>query len=368
VKVSLFTEIQCATETSAADRLYEFLEQAELADTLGYRGFWIAEIHCQPRFSVLSAPYAVLGAVSQRTRRLRLGVAVNTLPVHHPVQLAEQAAILDLLTRGRMDFAAGGGHPHTGVYECFGVDQKKTREMMEESLKIIRAAWTEDVLTFDGQFFRIPEVVVNPKPLQKPHPPIYIAASSLDGVEFAARLGLNLFLPIHTRTREQLVKLSNSYWTQLESHGHNPAQRELGLLVPMLLAETTREAENRAQDGIMSYYKIIGEMRSHYIRWLTQQGLDLPDRLTKTPLGEGLTFERVCAEHAVVGDSEKTVAALKRLAKETGATHVLAWMNIGSAPSKFVLESMRQFARDVMPRLEMYHPKRRPSISTAGHS
>ncbi len=136
----------------------------------------------------------------------------------------------------------------------------------------------------------------------------------------------------------------------------------------MLLAETTKEAESRAQEGIMSYYKIIGEMRSHYIRWLTQQGLDLPDRLAKSSMADGLTFERVCAEHAVVGDSDKTVVALKRLAKETGATHVLAWMNIGSAPSKFVLESMRQFARDVMPRLETYHPERRPTISTAGHS
>jgi alkanesulfonate monooxygenase SsuD/methylene tetrahydromethanopterin reductase-like flavin-dependent oxidoreductase (luciferase family) len=98
--------------------LNEFLEQAELADRLGFYGFWIAEIHCQPRFSLLSAPYVVLGAAAQRTHRLRLGVAVNTLPVHHPVHLAEQAAMLDLISRGRMDFAAGGGHPHSRAYEC----------------------------------------------------------------------------------------------------------------------------------------------------------------------------------------------------------------------------------------------------------
>ncbi|HEX9444186.1 MAG TPA: LLM class flavin-dependent oxidoreductase, partial [Candidatus Binatia bacterium] len=120
MKFSLFTEIQCPAGAAPVERLDEFLAEAELADTLGFRGFWIAEIHFQPRFSLLSAPYAVLGAASQRTKRLRLGVAVNTLPVHHPVQLAEQAAMLDLLSRGRMDFAAGGGHPHSRVYECFG--------------------------------------------------------------------------------------------------------------------------------------------------------------------------------------------------------------------------------------------------------
>ena len=368
MKVSLFTEIQCATETPAVDRLYEFLEQAELADTLGFRGFWIAEAHCQPRFSVLSAPYAVLGAASQRTRRLRLGIAVNTLPIHHPVQLAEQAATLDLLTHGRMDFAAGGGHPHSGVYECFGIDHKKTREMMEESLSVIRAAWTDDLLTYDGQFFRIPGVVVNPKPVQKPHPPLYIAASSADGVEFTARLGLNLFLPIHTRTREQLITLSNSYWKSLEGHGHDPVHRELGLLVPMHLAKTTREAQNRAQVGIMSYYKIIGEMRSSYIEWITRKGIDFPDRLSKSSMADGLTYERVCAEHAVIGDSDTAMTELTQLAEQTGAAHILAWMNIGSAPNRFVLESMRQFAQDVMPRLETYSPEGRPGSGAAGRS
>lgn len=363
MKFSLFTEIQCSQEDSPETRLEEFLEQAELADTLGYRSFWIAEIHCQPRFSVLSAPYVVLGAAAQRTQRLRLGVAVNTLAVHHPVQVAEQAAMLDLLTHGRMDFAAGGGHPHTRVYECFGVDQKKTRELMEESLTIIRAAWTQDVLTFDGQFFRIPEVVVNPKPVQRPHPPIHIAASSSEGVEFAARLGLNLFLPIHTRTRGQLLDLSNSYWKLLEASGHDRAGQELGLLVPMHLAETIGEAQNRAQNGIMSYYKTIGEMRTNYIQWLGRRGIDLPSRLAKTSMGEGLTFERVCAEHAVVGDSYAAIAALQRLADETGATHILAWMNIGSASHRFVLESMKQFAREVMPELEQYRPDSRSSLS-----
>lgn len=363
MKFSLFTEIQCSQEDSPMTRLEEFLEQAELADTLGYRGFWIAEIHCQPRFSVLSAPYTVLGAVSQRTRRLRLGVAVNIVAAHHPVQMAEQAAMLDLLSHGRMDFAAGGGHPHTRVYECFGVNQDKTREIMEESLKIIQAAWTEDVLKFEGRFFRIPEVVVNPKPLQRPHPPVYIAASSPDGVDFASRLGLNLFLPIHTRTREQVLNLSNSYWKLLEEHGQEPSQRELGLLVPMHLAETIGEAKNRAEQGIMSYYRTIADMRSDYIQWLNGQGIDLPSRLGKTSTGEGLTFERVCSEHAVVGDFDTAVAALKRLADETGATHILVWMNIGSARHDFVLESMKQFAREVMPELERYRPEKRSSLS-----
>jgi alkanesulfonate monooxygenase SsuD/methylene tetrahydromethanopterin reductase-like flavin-dependent oxidoreductase (luciferase family) len=192
VKNSLFTEIQCPPGSSPEKRLQEFLEQAEAADRLGFTTFWVAEIHCQPRFSLLSAPYIVLGAAAQRTRRLRLGVAVNTLPIHHPVQLAEQAAMLDLVSGGRMDFAAGGGHPHSRAYECFGADHKVTHEVMAEGLDVIRKAWSDETLSYHGRFFQIPEVVVNPKPLQRPLPPFYMATSSMDGVEVGARLGINL--------------------------------------------------------------------------------------------------------------------------------------------------------------------------------
>ena len=345
---SLFTEIQCGAVDSPAARIDEFLEQAELADRLGYLGYWLAEIHCQPRFSVLSAPYVVLGAAAQRTKRLRLGVAVNTLPVHHPVQLAEQAALLDLVSHGRMDFAAGGGHPHSRVYECFGADHKQTHHYMEESLVVIRKAWTQETLVFDGRFFNIPEVIVNPKPVQNPAPPFYIATSSLEGVEVGARMGVNLLLPIHTRTPEQVTEFSKAYWTGLEKNHHD--RQELGLLVPMHLAETTAQARSRAQAGIMSYFKTIADMRSEYIDWLTRRGAELPARLAKTAAGQPMAYDTICAQHAVVGDSEFAVKMLRELAEGTGATHFLVWMNIGSVPHSLVLESMRQFAEEVMPK------------------
>src|SRR5918996_794500 len=297
MRFSLFTEIQCPDGSLPAARLEEFMEQAELADRLGFNAFWIAEIHCQPKFSLLTAPYVVLGGVAQRTRRLRLGVAVNTLPIHHPVQMAEQAAMLDLLSGGRMDFAAGGGHPHSRVYECFGADHKQTHEYMEESLAIIRKAWTQETLSFDGRFFQIPEVIVNPKPVQNPPPPFYMATSSLEGVEVGARMGVNLLLPIHTRTPEQVAEFSQAYWTGLKKNHHD--RHELGLLVPMHLAETTSQARSRAQaeDGVMTYFKTIADMRSQYIDWLTRRGVDLPARLGRSGAGQPVAYEKGCGDH-----------------------------------------------------------------------
>lgn len=350
MKVSLFTEIQCPQGSSPAARLEEFMEQAELADRGGFHAYWVAEIHCQPKFSLLSAPYVVLGAVAQRTKRLRLGVAVNTLPVHHPVELAEQAAMLDLVSNGRMEFAAGGGHPHSRVYECFGADHKSTHDYMAESIEIIQKAWSNETLAFTGKFFDIPEVIVNPKPVQKPLPPIYMATSSLDGVQVAARLGVNMFLPIHTRTPEQVVEYANAYWGGLKANGHNLQSRELGLLMPMHLARTTADAKARAEAGVMSYFKTILDMRIEYTDWLIGRGVELPARL-RTAAGAQVAFEAVCEKHAVIGDANLAVAKIKQLTQQTGATHVLAWFNIGTVPHALVMESMERFTKDVTPKL-----------------
>jgi len=350
MKFSLFTEIQCPQGSSPAARLEEFLDQAELADRLGFATYWVAEIHCQPKFSLLSAPYVVLGAAAQRTKRLRLGVAVNTLPVHHPVQLAEEAAMLDLVSGGRMDFAAGGGHPHSRAYECFGADHKSTHDIMAEGLQIIRKAWSEETLTFDGKFFQIPEVIVNPKPVQNPLPPFYMATSSLDGVEVGARLGINLLLPIHTRAPDQVYEFADAYWAGLKKNGHDPKTKEMGLLIPMHLAKTPAEAQSRSEAGVMSYFKTILDLRLDYTDWLNRRGVELPARL-RTAAGSMVGFDTVCEKHAVIGDSPLAIDKLKELTQRTGATNLLTWFNIGTVPHAAVRAAMEQFATEVMPKL-----------------
>jgi len=350
LKCSLFTEIQVPNGASPAARLEEFMEQAELADRLGFHTYWVAEIHCQPQFSLMSAPYVVLGAVAQRTKRLRLGVAVNTLPVHHPVQLAEHSAMLDLVSGGRMEFACGGGHPHSRAYECFGADHKATHEVMAEAMTVIRKAWSNEKLVHDGKFFHIPEVIVNPKPVQNPLPPFWMATSSLDGVEVGARLGVNLFLPIHTRTPDQVFEFADAYWAGLKKHGHDATAKELGLLAPMHLAKTTGEAKARSEAGVMSYFKTILDMRVDYTDWLTRRGAELPARL-RTAAGAVVGFETVCEKHAVIGDAQFAIEKIKELAKKTGATQLLTWFNIGTVPHAAVKESMQQFAEEVMPKI-----------------
>jgi alkanesulfonate monooxygenase SsuD/methylene tetrahydromethanopterin reductase-like flavin-dependent oxidoreductase (luciferase family) len=177
-----------------------------------------------------------------------------------------------------------------------------------------------------------------------------MATSSIEGVEVGARLGVNLFLPIHTRTPEQVIEYAGAYWNGLKERGHDRKGRELGLLLPMHLAPTTAEAKARSEAGIMSYFKTITDMRVDYTAWLTRRGVELPARL-RTAAGAQVAFETVCEKHAVIGDSRLAVDKIKELTQQTGASNILTWFNIGTVPHAAVKESMEQFAAEVMPKL-----------------
>ena len=205
------------------------------------------------------------GRLPKGRERLRLGVAVNTLPIHHPVQLAEQAAMLDLLSQGRMDFAAGGViHTAAPMNALARITSQRTRSWLE-GLEIIRRAWSEDRSSFHGKFFQIPEVVVNPKPVQSPLPPFYMATSSSTAWKSSAVGHQSVAADPHPNTRAS-DRIRDAYWNGLKNTGHDHATRELGLLVPMHLAPTTAEAKARAEAGIMSYFKTIADMRSGLYR------------------------------------------------------------------------------------------------------
>ena len=221
---------------------------------------------------------------------------------------------------------------------------------MAEAMTVIRKAWSEEKLVHNGKFFQIPEVIVNPKPVQRPLPQFWMATSSLDGVEVGARLGVNLFLPIHTRAPDQVFEFADAYWAGLKEHGHDPRTKELGLLTPMHLARTTAEAKARSQAGVMSYFKTILDMRLDYTDWLTRRGAELPARL-RTAAGAMVGFDVVCEKHAVIGDTQFTIDKIKELTQRTGATQLLTWFNIGTVPHAAVKESMQQFATEVMPRI-----------------
>src|SRR6516162_5898036 len=183
MKFDLFYQLPCADSQDPARRYRELIDEAVEADQLGFDTLWLAEVHFAPRFSLMPSPMILLAAIAQRTSRIRLGLAVNLVPLHHPMRLAEETAMLDVLSSGRVEFGAGrGAFPLN--YRGFGVEMESSRDLFAEGIEFCRQAWINDSLTFRGKHFSVENISVIPKPVQKPHPPIRLAANSPDTFAF----------------------------------------------------------------------------------------------------------------------------------------------------------------------------------------
>ena len=148
-----FVQWPCAAGFSEQQRYKDILAQIELGDELGFDTAWLGELHFGRAFSILADPLMVLAAAAQRTTRIRLGTAVMLLPLHHPLKIAEEAAITDILSDGRLEFGVGRG-AFPLYYVGFGVPQEESRERFEEALDFILAAWKSEKFSFDGKYFR----------------------------------------------------------------------------------------------------------------------------------------------------------------------------------------------------------------------
>src|SRR5215470_172137 len=167
---------------------HEVLEEAQYAEELGYEGFWVGEHHFQASQRVFPSPQMVLAAIAQRTKRIRLGTGVSVLPVNDPIRIAEDMAALDLLSHGRVSFGVGRGYqPHE--FAGFNVALETTKERFWECLEVIRLAWTQERFSYHGKFYHYDDIALLPQPVQKPLPPIWVAAASPGSAEEAARRG-----------------------------------------------------------------------------------------------------------------------------------------------------------------------------------
>jgi alkanesulfonate monooxygenase SsuD/methylene tetrahydromethanopterin reductase-like flavin-dependent oxidoreductase (luciferase family) len=181
------------TKRSEFNVYHEALAQIELADQLGFDYVWEVEHHFLEEYSHSSAPEVFYGAVSQRTKNIRIAHGVRLLPhrFNHPIKVAEQAAVLDLLSNGRMELGTGRSTTAQEL-DGFCVDYDRTRLEVREALDVIVKAWTEEILEYNGKTIQVPPRMVLPKPIQEPHPPMWMACVAPDSYEMAADRGLGV--------------------------------------------------------------------------------------------------------------------------------------------------------------------------------
>src|SRR5438552_11357300 len=199
----VFHEFPCYAGVTDAEAFMQSFAQVEAAERWGLDIIWIAELHFLPERSVASAPLLLASAIATRTRRMKIGIAVQVLPLCHPLRLAEEVATLDHISGGRLIFGVGrSGFPRT--YEAYGIPYAESRERFAEVLAILEGAWREQRFSFEGSFYKYRNIAMVPRPLQKPHPPLRIAATSADTYPAIGAMGLPIFVAVRLGTIEEL--------------------------------------------------------------------------------------------------------------------------------------------------------------------
>jgi len=230
------------------------LERIVIMDQAGYDAVWLAEHHFSS-FSVCPSVHMMGVMAAARTARLRIGTGVSLAPFYNPLRLAEEVALLDVLSGGRVNWGAGRGFERS-EFKAFGIAGEESAARFHETVDIVLKAWSNDKLSYQGKYFSYDGVEVLPKPLQQPHPPVWMAASSLPAIEWAARKGFSILMDPHS-SRRDLVHKRRHYGTTLKGAGHS----ETGRVIPMArllaideTAEKARAVARRAAEWTVASY------------------------------------------------------------------------------------------------------------------
>jgi len=339
MEIGLFTEFQAPPWMDDAQAFDESLEQMTAAERLGFDAVWLAEIHFQKGRSVLSSPLVVASAIAARTRRVKIGIAVQVLPLSHPLRLAEDVATLDHISKGRLEFGVGrSGLPEH--YQGFNIPYAESRERFQETLDVLRAAWTQERFTYAGTYFQFRDVCLTPKPYQKPHPPLRVAATTRETFPMVGRMGLPIFIAVRTTPISDLTRFIGGYHEGWREAGHS-GRGEVALIVPVYVAETDDRARHEAEESTMHFFRTIAEA-------LAKGGTN---REEAARLGR-MSYREVLGELAVYGSPGTVVDRLLALRETLGYSTLSAWMNVGGRIAhERILTSMRLFTERVAPRL-----------------
>ena len=333
------------------------LQQIELADRLGFHSVWTVEHHFLDEYSFSSAPGVLYGAIAARTENIRIGHGVRLLPFpyNHPVRAAEAAATVDILSKGRLEFGTGRSGTRAEL-EGFGIKPTDTRPMWEEALEVIVGAWTEEEFSHEGEYFKLPPRGVVPKPMQKPHPPLWGATSSAESHEIVGRKGLGLLSFSVAVPPEALTKRIGRYREGLEQA--QPVGKfvndRIATFAQTHCAETTAQAHEDAREAFPWYIQKSLEKIAALGAW--QEGTNLGSyEYARKILGgmslTDLTFDyQVQNDTVLCGDPEHCLEMIRRY-EAVGVDLLLCLVQSYNIPHEKVMRSIELLGTEVLPKL-----------------
>src|SRR5499433_169258 len=308
---------------------------------------WLAEMMVNPGRSVLSAPLLVASWTVSRTKRLRVGTAVQLLPLNHPLRVAGEITTLDHLSRGRFDFGIGrSGSPRS--YDALGVPYEESQARFFEALEIILTAWKGEAFSYTGQFYQFKDVTVAPRPYRKPHPLVRMAATTAESFPRVGRIGLPIFVGLRGMDIPELAGCLKVYRQAWREAGH-PGDGDACLRIPLYAAPTEKAAREEPRETITYYMQrqagltleSLGRTGSVAVR------RDQAGRLST------LTYDDILTRKVAFGTAPALVERLGQLKEELGLTGIAAELNPGGLlPFAQEMRSLEILTQQVMPALK----------------
>ena len=324
----------------------QILEQTQLEEELGFDSVWFGEHHYSG-YSFGSPPVIAMAAAA-RTKRIRLGTGVSLIPLNHPVRLAEEYAMLDVLSNGRLEYGIGRGFLKYS-HLIFGVNEDDNHRRYHEGTEIILKAWTSNgPFSYEGEFWKLQDYTFFPKPIQQPHPPIYASGVvTPESYIWAGRNGFHLSTGFFVPNQEMVRNGIQLYLKTLKENGHDPVTRDISGVFQMYCGDSNEEAHRNGGQHVLNYYKFFGSLdqRSPHTSRSFEHYQGGVSRLFA-----GVTYDDLDKRNLImIGDPENLIQRIKWTQEYFGPNYLILEVAQGGMPHKYVMPSLERFAKYVMP-------------------
>jgi alkanesulfonate monooxygenase SsuD/methylene tetrahydromethanopterin reductase-like flavin-dependent oxidoreductase (luciferase family) len=337
---------------SYTESYYAQIDEMVLAERCGFDHYWLFEHHISPH-SPMPSPNLMIAAAAHLTKRIRFGTAMNILPYRHPLWLAEEIAMLDVLTEGRIDFGIGRGIKPL-EFRAFGLDQTESREMYLESYDLIRRIWADESFSFQGKYFNIlKETALSPPLVQKPHPPVYTTAQSPESLRWAAEHDYpfgQIDATVDDSKRDQAI------YRQIQiENGYKPVPR-LYITRETYVASSSKgaaEVRDRVRKYLIDHWQVFGRYTQ-----FSQEG-QMPSSYDafrkRAPQLYAMSYEEIIEQGlAFVGTPDVVAQNIIDQAGQLDLAMFVFHMRFGGMPFAMAADSIQLFSKEVMPQLRKH--------------
>lgn len=348
MRFGIYTEIQTPPGKSHYDMIWEIVRQIEHADEAGFDVYSAIDHHFFQKFSISANPLAMFAAAAQRTRRIRFRTALHTLPLENPLRLAGQIAEVDILTHGRLECGLGRGH--AWLFGPANIPLEESRPRYEEAIEILVRAWTQEKFSYEGKYYKVKDVSVVPKPLQKPHPRFFTGGTSDSTYQMAGERGWGIFVPplLPWSVLEGPLGL---YKQACARHGHQP---DIVYIRPVYLDEDEKQIRKEVERALLDFLafnaspieSLYGEEKKAELRakgygFYASGALE---SLTK------LTYEEVVEQEiGFIGTPKKVIQQVRNLEAKGGIGELAIVSNFGGLEHWKSIKTQDLFAKQVIP-------------------